>query len=443
MRKSPLRTREHATASKGSGRKPHNQKSRKFQPAKNSGVPTLANEEPDSDPEDDSEDKEDADVESEEPDSDPEDDLESKPDEDCSSGTMLRHRKQQGGRYIRKKNVVQRTSSAKQVDIEKSPPVKEVKFLAPAELGAQKAFRSDTPTEDYILSFGLSKVGFDEKRQRRVSRHLSIRRFNAFYGVPPVTVRAIFNDLKADCPSATLHYLLLALNWLKLYSTEPVLSGRWKHCDEHIRKMTKEYARMMQSLMETKITFDGFDPKEIYWISVDTVSFRTQEFRLDPSADWYDFKSNSSGLKYEFACALRRPEIVWVNGPKPCGLAADSTMFRGGKKDDDEGDLDTTALYHMLPKGKKAIGDSGYEGMPEKVTITRDGQSKDLKQFLGRAKNRQESLHTRLKSFNCLYHRFRHGKSTQNKMELHKMCVEAVCVIVQYDMENGSPIFDL
>ena len=99
---------------------------------------------------------------------------------------------------------------ADQVDIEKSPPT---------ELGAQKAFRSDTPTEDYILSFGLSKVGFDEKRQRRVSRHLSIRRFNAFYGVPPVTVRAIFNDLKADYPSATLHYLLLALNWLKLYST--------------------------------------------------------------------------------------------------------------------------------------------------------------------------------------------------------------------------------
>ena len=76
-----------------------------------------------------------------------------------------------------------------EVDIEKSPP---------AELGAQKAFRSDTPTEDYILFFGLSKVGFDEKRQRRVSRHLSIRRFNASYGVPPVTMRAIFNDLKAD-----------------------------------------------------------------------------------------------------------------------------------------------------------------------------------------------------------------------------------------------------
>ena len=100
------------------------------------------------------------------------------------SGTMLRHGKQQGGRYIHKKNVVQRTRSAKQVDIEKTPPTKEeeVKFLAPAELGAQKAFRSGTPTEDHILSIGLSKVGFDEKSQRRVSRHLSIRRFKAFHG---------------------------------------------------------------------------------------------------------------------------------------------------------------------------------------------------------------------------------------------------------------------
>ena len=81
--------------------------------------------------------------------------------------------------------------------------------------------------------------------------------------------------------------------------------------------------------------------------------------------------------------------------------------------------------------------------MPEKVTITQEGQSEDLKKFLGRAKNRQESLHTRLKSFNCLYHRFRHEKSTQNKMNFHQICVHAVSVIVQFGMENGNPIFDL
>ena len=77
---------------------------------------------------------------------------------------------------------------------------------------------------------------------------------------------AIFNDLKADYPSATLHYLLLALNWLKLYAapSQSFLGDRSTVMSIDIRKMTKKYARMIQSLMETKITFDGFDPKEIY-----------------------------------------------------------------------------------------------------------------------------------------------------------------------------------
>ena len=72
--------------------------------------------------------------------------------------------------------------------------------------------------------------------------------------------------------------------------------------------------------------------------------------------------------------------------------------------------------------------------MPEKVTVTRAGQSKELREFLGRAKNRQESLHAKLKSYRILGSNFRHGKKgTQDKIDLHQMCVEAVCVIIQYD----------
>ena len=116
-------------------------------------------------------------------------------------------------------------------------------------------------------------------------------------------------------------------------------------------------------------------------------------------------------------------------------------MFRGGKKDDKE--KDTSALYYQYPPGKKSIGDSAYEWMPEKVTVTRDGQSRDLQKWLGRAKNRQETLNSRLKSFRVLGCKFRHGRGTKDTMEFHKMCVEAVCVIVQYDMECGHPLFDL
>ena len=51
------------------------------------------------------------------------------------------------------------------------------------------------------------------------------------------------------------------------------MSRRWKYCDEHVRNKTKEVTQMIQSLARKKCYFDGFDPEETHWISVDTVNF--------------------------------------------------------------------------------------------------------------------------------------------------------------------------
>jgi len=67
---------------------------------------------------------------------------------------------------------------------------------------------------------------------------------------------------------------------------------------------------------------------------------------------------------------------------------------------------------------------------------------KETQVWIGRCLARQESLHTRLKFFNILGHRFRHGTSTEHRMTMHKMAVEAVCTIVNYDFEHGHPLFD-
>ena len=140
--------------------------------------------------------------------------------------------------------------------------------------------------------------------------------------------------------------------------------------------------------------------------------------------------------------AIRRQNLVWVNGPVPSGAKHDGTIFRGGTNETKKSKWLQSSLYFKMPRGKKAVGDSGYKGISN-VTITKSTQSKGLKKFLTRAKQRQETFHTRLKSFNVLGHRFRHGSSTKNKMELHKMCVEAICVIVQYDLKNGHPLFEV
>ena len=146
--------------------------------------------------------------------------------------------------------------------------------------------------------------------------------------------------------------------------------------------------------------------------------------------------------KYGFCLSLEEPKIVWVEGGVPPSVA-DITLFRGGKVDEGKEKWDTRSLYFKVPEGKRIIADGGYAGEPTKITIVSHLHPKDMKEYISLAKARQETFHTRLKSFNILGNRFRHGKNTQEKMTLHKMAVEAISTIVQYDFENGHPPFDM
>ena len=90
--------------------------------------------------------------------------------------------------------------------------------------------------------------------------------------------------------------------------------------------------------------------------------------------------------------SIRRPAIIWKRGPYPASVH-DITIYRGGKSDENKEDWEQNSLYFRtggaLPGGGgKGVGDSGYKGVPEKIIMTKDGQSKQLKEFLGRVKNR-------------------------------------------------------
>ena len=313
-------------------------------------------------------------------------------------------------------------------------------FCRPSRESSTDAIPSIDDTDTALLSYGLSLVGFGPERQN-VTFDMNVKRFKAFYGPGPRTLRALLSDLEEEFESIVCKDVLMTLNWFKLYESQHVLSGRWGYCEKTVEKKIKENAKKIQAQLSKKIRFEGFDPKEIYWFSVDCVHFRVNEFRLDPSTKWYDNKSHSAGLTYEFAVALRRSCIVWVNGTKQASKH-DMNVFRGGKASEEE-KWDKKALYFLVPPGKRGIGDSGYAGEPDKLTVTRGEHSREFKKFLGRAKNRQESMHTRLTSFGVLSQRFRHGKGTKDKMEFHQMCCEAVCVIVQYDLENGHTLFEI
>lgn len=294
-------------------------------------------------------------------------------------------------------------------------------------------------TDEDILSYGLLLVGFDKSRQK-VTIELNLERFKAHFGVGHSTVRGLFQDLKEANPTVdnkvfNYAHAFMTLNWMKLYDTEHVLAGRWGLHEETIRNKVKAYTKSIQDLKGRKIKFCAWKEGEVFILSVDGVHFQIYEVRTDPGSKWFDPKSQSAGLAYEIALAIRENQIAWINGPFPASTH-DITMFRGGKEGNKDG-WDQNSLYFQIPKGKRCVGDSGYSGEPEKISVTRDDHPAELKKFFARVKSRQETVNSRLKSFGILGQRFRHG------MKNHKMCLEASCVIIQYDMENGHPLFEV
>lgn len=143
--------------------------------------------------------------------------------------------------------------------------------------------------------------------------------------------------------------------------------------------------------------------------------------------------------------AIRRPAIVWVRGPFPASVS-DITIFRGGKSDEPEDTWDKSSLYFAtkaLGNGARGIGDGGYAGEPETILTSKEGMSKELREFVARGKLREETLYGRLKGWNILENRFRHGQGTEARMELHGHVFMAILVITQYDFENEHPPFEV
>ena len=83
----------------------------------------------------------------------------------------------------------------------------------------------------------------------------------------------------------------------------------------------------------------------------------------------------------------------------------------------------------------RALGDRGYRGEREYISIPSSHDEEEVREFKGRALSRHETFNGRLKNFDCLEERFRHS------IKKHKMCFFAGVVIVQLSLQNGSPLF--
>lgn len=152
-------------------------------------------------------------------------------------------------------------------------------------------------------------------------------------------------------------------------------------------------------------------------------------------------KTDSPGLGYELAVLIHSSQIAWTNGPFMASSHDGSICLGRAKKLGADGKLSDEkyeCLFDKIPDGKRGIADQLYKGdVREKISVRNELDLQQARRFKKRVRARHENVNARLKAFKILSDRFRHS------IKKHQMVFEAVCVIVQYDMDNGHPLMDV
>ena len=155
---------------------------------------------------------------------------------------------------------------------------------------------SPAVTPNDILLAGLLYAGYEPAKLQKNNSKRKIGWFKSFYGVEPTTVAPYFLDIKEKYPDIKYKDCLLTMNWAYLYDTQPVLSARWKYCEEYIADKVIAYGMKMAKVGMMKITYE-LKHKVKLGRTVDCSTFMCFEMRLDPSTEWFDYKTHSEIVK--------------------------------------------------------------------------------------------------------------------------------------------------
>jgi len=307
-------------------------------------------------------------------------------------------------------------------------------------------------TKDEVLRKGLAYVGVDHAIQCKWSESKLEEYFHKHYGSSSLVVATTWNELcvtairgaelvKREKSEKGFIRYLAAHFFLWTYPKNIVImvtQFRLLICERYLEgKELWRWPKKIAVLKSLKIVWrdrlnDGSTAHLA--LSVDGVnqaSFEKKHPRYNKNQPYYDHKSNGCGFKHEIALEVYHDQIAWIKGP-----------FRAGKHDNVVFGEDGLKEKLRSTPGKMGIADGGYahgasgEGM-HYLGVPSTLDSSELANFKTRARCRHETLNGRLKNFKILQDMFRHGE------ECNGIAFAAVAVIVQYQMENGAPLFEL
>ena len=142
---------------------------------------------------------------------------------------------------------------------------------------------------------------------------------------------------------------------------------------------------------------------------------------------WFSFKFKDSGLCYLIVISIKHGDIVWIDGPFPCGVYNDIKIFRW-------------AFKEYLDEHEWVEADDGFiREAPEHVKCPKSFVRDELKLALqSHVQSRHETVNKCMKQFGCLKHKFRH-----HDFDKHAACFRAVAVLTQLAIEFGEPLFEV
>jgi hypothetical protein len=194
------------------------------------------------------------------------------------------------------------------------------------------------------------------------------------------------------------------------------------------------WVERIAALAKKKIKWDprlDSSSTQKFAISSDGVDFKLWErqhelYPYDSQAMSHKFRSCAA--KYIIALSVYEPKCVFIEGP-----------FRGGKPDLDMF-RESGLMQKLIENEKVCIADRGFRSK-----VAKEQQCFALPDYMdagtelynmkSRARLRQETWNGRLKHFGSLSQTFTYG------FVKHGIVLRAVAVLIQYQMDNGSPIY--
>lgn len=296
-------------------------------------------------------------------------------------------------------------------------------------------------TPNDVLDRGLALM---RVRRGRKSYAKLLEEFQKHFGSSPLDIAEIWLDLcqhdanllhKKEKTEKGFKRYLTAMYWLWARPKNAALmSSRLSVCVDYCqgRQLWKWIERI--ATLETKKIFwdESLDAEdtEVFAISADGVDFKAWEMQhpdypVDTKAMSHKFRS--CGIKYLIVLSVFRSRCVHIEGPFKGGVP-DLDMFR-----------ETGLIERLKQSGKLVSADRGFRSkyVDERNVFTLPDymDSKELHSFKSRSRLRQETFNRRLKHFESMSSTFKNG------FVKHGVALRAVATIVQYQMDNGSPLF--